>query len=77
MSPLSAEQRVTICERIEAEGGYLELMPITAEVDRSDPGDPVIRLESGCNEFWLNAEQGRAVLEYLQRMVPRLEAVHD
>lgn len=44
--------------------------PITAEIDRSDPGNPVIRLESGCNEFWLDNDEARAVLDYLQRTLP-------
>jgi hypothetical protein len=48
---------------------------ITARVDRtSDPGDPNIQIESGCNELWLNADEAQAVLEYLQRIVPTLKS---
>lgn len=47
--------------------------PITGEIDRSDPGDPVIRLEAGCNELWLNLEEARAVRDYLMRTIPVIE----
>jgi hypothetical protein len=48
--------------------------PITAEIDRSsDPGSPAVRLECGCNEFWLDVDQARAVLSYLARALPVLE----
>lgn len=57
-----------------AETIYSGEMPITAEVDRTDPGNPCIRLECGCNEFWLNADEAVAVLGYLQRAVPALHA---
>jgi hypothetical protein len=46
---------------------------ITGEIDRSDPGDPCIRLEAGCNELWLNAEEARAVLAYLSTTIPLIE----
>lgn len=47
--------------------------PITGEIDRSDPGDPVIRLEAGCNELWLNYAEACAVRDYLIRTVPVIE----
>lgn len=46
---------------------------ITGEIDRSDPGDPCIRLEAGCNEFWLNYAEACAVRDYLIRTVPAIE----
>lgn len=59
----------TIHDGIDAADG----MPITAEIDRSsDPGNPTIRLECGCNEFWLDIEQAQAVYHYLQRAIPLL-----
>lgn len=48
-------------------------VPITGEIDRSDPGNPVVRLEAGCNEFWLDADETRAVIAYLQRVMPILD----
>lgn len=47
---------------------------MSAEVDRSDPGRPAIRLECSCNEFWLDADEAFAVLEYLTRTLPKLHA---
>lgn len=48
--------------------------PITGEIDRtSDPGNPVIRLEAGCNEFWLDINEARAVRDYLTRTIPAIE----
>lgn len=47
--------------------------PITAEVDRSDPGRPCVRLEAGCNEFWMDVDEAQAVLEYLQRTLPTIQ----
>jgi hypothetical protein len=48
-------------------------MPITGEIDRSDPGNPSVRLEAGCNELWLSAGEARAVIAYLQEVLPDLE----
>lgn len=64
----------------QTSGGRMETIfadhepPITAEINTTDdPGSPCVRLEAGCNEFWLNAEEAKAVIAYLQRVMPVLE----
>lgn len=61
--PRTAE---TIDDGLDASDG----MPLTAEIDRSDPGNPVIRFECGCNELWLDQQQATAAYHYLQRTLP-------
>lgn len=55
-----------------ADGGPTRL-DLTGEIDRSDPGDPVVHLECGCNELWLDATQAQATIAYLQRVLPQLK----
>lgn len=51
---------------------------ITGEIDHtSEPGRPVVRLESGCNEFWLDKEQAESLIVYLQRVAPTLNGVPE
>lgn len=45
--------------------------PIFAALDASsDPGNPTVHLESGCNEMWLDVAHARALIEYLTRKLP-------
>lgn len=60
-----------------AETIYHGEMPITAEIDRTDPGRPTLRLECGCNEFWLSADEAVAVMGYLQRALPALHSATE
>ena len=46
---------------------------ITGEVVRDDPGNPVVRLECGCNEFWLDRDEASAVILYLYRKLSELD----
>ena len=51
---------------------------LTGEIERSrdDPRErPFIHLECGCNEFWLDAGEAKAVLAYLKDAIPVLESV--
>lgn len=46
---------------------------LTLELDRtSDPADPAVRIECGCNEIWLDEEAAHAVVLYLQTVLPLL-----
>lgn len=68
MSDALTDERVIFDAADSADG-----VAITGEIDRSDPGDPVIRLEAGCNELWLNYAEACAVRDYLTRAVPLIE----
>jgi hypothetical protein len=46
---------------------------MSADIDRSDPARPAIHLECSCNEFWLDADEAFALLEYLTRTLPKLQ----
>jgi hypothetical protein len=50
---------------------------LTGEIERSrdDPAErPFIRLECGCNEFFLDANEAKAVRAYLNDAIPLLES---
>lgn len=46
--------------------------PLTAEIVNPSSGEKAIRLEAGCNEFWLDADEASALIAYLQRAIPIL-----
>jgi hypothetical protein len=49
---------------------------LTGEIERSrdDPRErPFIHLECGCNEFWLDAGEAKALQSYLKDAIPLLE----
>lgn len=55
-----------------------KIQEITPEISgeikhyKDAPDDPYVVLEAGCNELWLNASEARAVIDYLQSILPEL-----
>lgn len=72
---MSSSQSITASITVIHDGtGSTDGSPITGEIDRtSDPGNPCVRLEAGCNEFWLNVDEALAVRDYLTRIIPSLQ----
>lgn len=52
------------------DGNMSDGMPLMAKIDHTDPGNPLIYFECGCNELWLDQQQAKAALHYLQRVLP-------
>lgn len=52
------------------DGSTSDGMPLMAKIDHTDPGNPLIYFECGCNELWLDQQQAKAALHYLQRVLP-------
>lgn len=48
-------------------------VPIYVGIDSTEPDNPIIRLECGCNEFWLDVDQAKAVQRYLDRQIPLMD----